>query len=84
MLYPMASGSRRKLRSFSVSRGDSHERIHDSYDLIARHDIQQRLLCQCHGSRFDITTGAVINGPATEALNIYEVQEADGNIRIRA
>ena len=26
------------------------------------------LMCQCHGSRFDITTGAVINGPATEAL----------------
>ena len=24
------------------------------------------IMCQCHGSRFDITTGAVINGPATE------------------
>jgi 3-phenylpropionate/trans-cinnamate dioxygenase ferredoxin component len=42
------------------------------------------LMCQCHGSRFDITTGAVINGPATEALNTYEVQEADGSIQIRA
>jgi nitrite reductase/ring-hydroxylating ferredoxin subunit len=40
-------------------------------------------MCQCHGSRFDITTGAVMNGPATEALNTYEVQEVDGNIRIR-
>jgi nitrite reductase/ring-hydroxylating ferredoxin subunit len=41
------------------------------------------LMCQCHGSRFDIKTGAVINGPATEALNVYEVQEVDGGIQIR-
>jgi nitrite reductase/ring-hydroxylating ferredoxin subunit len=42
------------------------------------------LMCQCHGSRFDITTGAVINGPATEALRVYEVQEVDGATQIRA
>jgi len=42
------------------------------------------IMCQCHGSRFDITTGAAMNGPATEALKVYEVQEADGSIRIRA
>ena len=42
------------------------------------------IMCQCHGSRFDITTGAVINGPATKALNVYEVQEIEGSIRIRA
>ena len=42
------------------------------------------IMCQCHGSRFDITTGAVINGPATKALNVYEVQEVEGSIRIRA
>ena len=41
------------------------------------------IMCQCHGSRFDITTGAVINGPATKALNVYEVQEIEGSIRIR-
>ena len=41
-------------------------------------------MCQCHGSRFDVATGAVINGPATEALNVYEVQEVEGNVRIRA
>jgi nitrite reductase/ring-hydroxylating ferredoxin subunit len=41
------------------------------------------LMCQCHGSRFDLTTGAVINGPATEALHMYEVHEVDGNVRIR-
>jgi 3-phenylpropionate/trans-cinnamate dioxygenase ferredoxin subunit len=42
------------------------------------------IMCQCHGSRFDITTGAVIRGLATEALNVYEVQEVDGDIQIRA
>jgi len=42
------------------------------------------IICQCHGSRFDITTGAVINGPATEALTAYEVREVDGGIQVRA
>ena len=41
------------------------------------------LMCQCHGSRFDVTTGALINGPAMEPLNIYDVQEVDGEIQIR-
>lgn len=42
------------------------------------------LMCQCHGSRFDVATGAVINGPATEPLNGYPVQEVNGDIQIRA
>jgi 3-phenylpropionate/trans-cinnamate dioxygenase ferredoxin component len=42
------------------------------------------IMCQCHGSRFDITAGAVVNGPATEALEVYEVKEVDGSIQIRA
>ena len=41
------------------------------------------LMCQCHGSRYDITTGAVINGPVCEALHVYEVQGIDGQIEIR-
>jgi 3-phenylpropionate/trans-cinnamate dioxygenase ferredoxin subunit len=41
------------------------------------------IMCQCHGSRFDITTGAVINGPATEALTVYEVRVVEGGIQIR-
>ena len=42
------------------------------------------LMCQCHGSRFDITTGAVLNGPATAPLDGYDVKEVDGEIQIRA
>jgi len=42
------------------------------------------IMCQCHGSLFDITTGAVIRGRATEALNVYEVQEVEGNVQVKA
>jgi nitrite reductase/ring-hydroxylating ferredoxin subunit len=42
------------------------------------------IMCQCHGSRFDITNGAVINGPATKSLNVYEAQEVEGGIQILA
>ena len=42
------------------------------------------IMCQCHGSRFDVTTGAVVSGPATAPLRSYAVQEIDGSIRIRA
>ena len=42
------------------------------------------IMCQCHGSRFDITTGVVIDGPATSGLNVYEVQEIEGRVEIRA
>jgi 3-phenylpropionate/trans-cinnamate dioxygenase ferredoxin subunit len=42
------------------------------------------LMCQCHGSRFDITDGAVINGPATNPLRTYEAQEVEGSIQVQA
>jgi nitrite reductase/ring-hydroxylating ferredoxin subunit len=41
------------------------------------------IMCQCHGSRFDVTTGAVIGGPAIRPLNMYEVHEVEGTIQIR-
>ena len=41
------------------------------------------IMCQCHGSRFSIVSGAVINGPATDPLNVYEAREADGDVQIR-
>jgi 3-phenylpropionate/trans-cinnamate dioxygenase ferredoxin subunit len=42
------------------------------------------IMCQCHGSLFDITTGVVIDGPATNSLNVYQVQEVGGIIQIQA
>jgi 3-phenylpropionate/trans-cinnamate dioxygenase ferredoxin component len=41
------------------------------------------IMCQCHGSRYQITTGTVIAGPATQALTVYEVHEVDGTIQVR-
>jgi nitrite reductase/ring-hydroxylating ferredoxin subunit len=41
------------------------------------------LMCQCHGSHYDVTSGAVLQGPATEALETYEVREESGEIQIR-
>jgi nitrite reductase/ring-hydroxylating ferredoxin subunit len=41
------------------------------------------IMCQCHGSRFNIVSGAVINGPATDPLHVYEAREVEGDIQIR-
>jgi nitrite reductase/ring-hydroxylating ferredoxin subunit len=41
------------------------------------------LMCQCHGSKFDLGSGAVVRGPATAALVMYEVEEVDDEVRIR-
>jgi nitrite reductase/ring-hydroxylating ferredoxin subunit len=42
------------------------------------------IMCQCHGSQFDVTTGAVIRGPATVALTLHAVREVNGRIEIPA
>jgi 3-phenylpropionate/trans-cinnamate dioxygenase ferredoxin component len=41
------------------------------------------IMSQCDGSKFDLTTGAVLDGPAIAALTTYEVHEADGQIRVK-
>ena len=41
------------------------------------------IMCQCHGSEFDLGTGAVIHGPASRPLHIYDVQEVGGTVRVR-
>lgn len=41
------------------------------------------IMSQCDGSRFDISTGAVLRGPAAESLVTYEVRESDGRIEVR-
>ena len=38
------------------------------------------IMCQCHGSQWDVTTGAVIRGPATQPLHMHDVEEIVGNI----
>jgi nitrite reductase/ring-hydroxylating ferredoxin subunit len=41
------------------------------------------LMCQCHGSQFDVTTGALLRGPATKGLTTYKVREQAGKIQVQ-
>jgi len=38
--------------------------------------------CAWHGARFDISTGAVLQGPATDPLPVYEVIVRDGAVLV--
>jgi 3-phenylpropionate/trans-cinnamate dioxygenase ferredoxin subunit len=39
--------------------------------------------CPCHGSRFDVTTGAVLNAPAKDPVNTYPIRVQDGSIAVQ-
>jgi 3-phenylpropionate/trans-cinnamate dioxygenase ferredoxin subunit len=43
----------------------------------------ERIVCTCHGSEFDVRTGTVLQGPATEPLPVYEIRAVDGELRVR-
>ena len=38
--------------------------------------------CACHGSRFDVTTGDVLGGPATEPVSSYDVTVEGDDIQV--
>lgn len=38
--------------------------------------------CPCHGSRFDVTTGEVRNGPATEPVETFQVRAEGDEIQV--
>jgi nitrite reductase/ring-hydroxylating ferredoxin subunit len=40
------------------------------------------ITCGCHGSTFSIETGAVVEGPATQPIEVYPSREVDGEIQI--
>lgn len=40
----------------------------------------KELDCPCHGSRFDVATGAPLNGPATTGLHKIDVTVKDGKV----
>lgn len=81
----------RKLR-VSVARVDGHLYAFDDLCTCAKPACplsgglltETTIMCQCHGSKFDITTGVVVKGPATEALTVYVVQEVDEEVQVRA
>lgn len=56
---------------------------HDACPLSAGLLTVATLMCQCDASQFDVRTGAVLRGPATEPLGTYEVREHEGQIEIK-
>jgi len=40
--------------------------------------------CCCHGSRFDVSNGVVVNDSAQDPVETYESREEDGNLKIEA
>lgn len=41
-----------------------------------------RVTCPCHGSQFDVTSGAVLGGPAEEPVGSYPIRVEDNAIQI--
>jgi 3-phenylpropionate/trans-cinnamate dioxygenase ferredoxin component len=42
-----------------------------------------RIVCYCHSSAFDTRTGEVLEGPAEEALRVYETRVQGDELEVR-
>jgi nitrite reductase/ring-hydroxylating ferredoxin subunit len=38
--------------------------------------------CPCHGSQFDVITGEVVNGPASDPIDIFEARDEGDGIEV--
>ena len=41
------------------------------------------VICPCHGSEFDVTSGAVLRGPAREPVETYETRLEQDSLEIK-
>lgn len=41
------------------------------------------VICPCHGSEFDVRSGAVLQGPARESVETYETRVERDNLEIK-
>ena len=52
---------------------------------LAEGDLEETtVICPCHGSEFDVTSGDVLRGPAREPVGAYEVLVEGGNLGIKS
>jgi 3-phenylpropionate/trans-cinnamate dioxygenase ferredoxin component len=50
---------------------------------LAEGDLEETtVICPCHGSEFDVRSGAVLQGPAREPVETYEVRVEGDNLEI--
>ncbi len=40
------------------------------------------VICPCHGAEFDVTSGAVLQGPAREPVETYGIRTGDGRLEV--
>jgi 3-phenylpropionate/trans-cinnamate dioxygenase ferredoxin component len=45
---------------------------------------RKTVTCPCHGSQFDVTSGAVLNPPATEPVPVFRVRVQDDEIEVES
>jgi nitrite reductase/ring-hydroxylating ferredoxin subunit len=55
---------------------------HQGCSLAGGHLEGTTVTCPCHGSRFDVTTGDVVRGPAREPVRSYPVRLEAGALRV--
>ncbi len=57
---------------------------HRQCSLTGQGDVEGTVIeCGCHGSRFDMKTGAVLAGPSTEPIAVFAVRDEGGNLQLR-
>jgi 3-phenylpropionate/trans-cinnamate dioxygenase ferredoxin subunit len=51
---------------------------------LAEGDLEETtVICPCHGSEFDVTSGAVLQGPAREPVATYETRVEGDNLEVK-
>ena len=52
---------------------------------LAEGDLEETtVICPCHGSEFDVRSGAVLRGPAREPVETYETRVEGGSLEIES
>src|ERR671926_1680683 len=61
--------------------GDTCTHMHCS---LAEGDLEETtVICPCHGSEFDVTSGEVLQGPAREPVATYATRVEDGELEVK-